>query len=121
MSDELLTEKDLPCRVVTHGLALLAGDDEVVAGLHVDLQLGELLEPFLTDGALVVRTLHQMVAGLRLRSLALFVLISVGLLILVWVPIQMSLVWDRSVAVNIAKLAVVMFDVTQILTMLAVK
>ena len=98
MSDELLTEKDLPCRVVTHGLALLAVDDEVVAGLHVDLQLGELLEPFLTDGALVVRTLHQMVAGLRLRSLAWFVKISEGLLILVWVPIQMSLVWDRSVA-----------------------
>ena len=40
--DELVREKDLRCRVVPHGLALLALDEDVVVGLDMSLQLAEL-------------------------------------------------------------------------------
>lgn len=40
--DELVREEDLRCRVVAHGLALHALDQDVVVGLDVSFQLAEL-------------------------------------------------------------------------------
>ena len=49
---QLLAEKSLTSGLVTPGLALSAGHQDVVVGLHVVLQLGHLLEALLTGWAL---------------------------------------------------------------------